>query len=145
VGWRRANSGHSRRVFDDLQQAFLPTAGNRGIDFLFDTEGELGPLTTDRLKLIEILSNLLSNAFKFTDSGRVLLRARVGGGERVRFEVADTGVGMESDPIGVVFDLFRQAGAAERGGTGLGLHFVKRLTDLLCGAVDVDSHPGCGF
>lgn len=136
---------HVEHVFDDLQQVFTPMARDRGIDFACDTVGELGALTTDRLKLIEILNNLLSNAFKFTDSGRVLVRARLAEDrEKVRFEVTDTGVGIESASIGIVFDLFRQAGPGDRGGTGLGLYIVKRLTDLLNGAVDVDSSPGLG-
>jgi signal transduction histidine kinase len=132
-------------VFDDLQQVFTPVAETRGLVFECEAAGNLGELTTDRLKLVEILNNLLSNAFKFTDTGRIGLRARLSNdGDRIRFEVADTGVGLEPSTIPIVFDLFRQAGAGDRGGAGLGLYIVKRLTELLRGDIDVDSGPGRG-
>jgi len=136
---------HVQNVFDDLHQLFAPVAQSRGISFAFKLEGDPGHLTTDRLKLLEILNHLLSNAFKFTDEGRVDVRACVQpGAERVRFEVADTGVGIEPECVSSAFDLFRQGSKGERGGTGLGLYVVKRLTDLLCGEVEVDSAPGRG-
>ena len=133
------------RVFEDLSQLFAPVARNRGISFECFVDGNLGPLTTDRMKLLEILNNLLSNAFKFTDRGRIGVRAHaVAGAERVRFQVDDTGIGIAPQAIDAAFELFRQVGPNDRGGTGLGLYVVKRLTDLLHGEVEVDSSPGRG-
>jgi signal transduction histidine kinase len=130
-------------VFADLEQLFGPLARDRGLVFDCRAEGELGPLTTDRLKLLEILNNLLANAFKFTDNGHIGLRA-LADDDFVRFEVVDTGIGIDPDNAGAAFELFRQLGSNERGGAGLGLYVVKRLTELLHGDVDVESAPGQG-
>jgi signal transduction histidine kinase len=101
---------------------------------------------SDEARVRQILTNLLSNAVKFTDRGKVSLRAGlVSGG--VELEVSDTGIGIPSDQIGIIFEPFRQASAASDragGGTGLGLAIVARLVKLLGGRIDVQSEPGMG-
>lgn len=129
----------------ELQEMFEPLTRTRAIEFVCQADPDVPPLTTDRLKLLEILNNLVNNAFKFTARGTVGLRvSRCPDGDQVRFEVSDTGIGVDASEIGVIFDLFRQASNTDRGGTGLGLYIVKRLTDLLGGDVGVESEPGEG-
>ncbi|MFN8012443.1 MAG: ATP-binding protein [Holophagaceae bacterium] len=105
-------------------------------------------------RLRQILNNLLGNAIKFTQRGTVTLRVsraepREGDGERrrIRFEVADTGIGMSEDALPLVFDAFTQADSSTSrrfGGTGLGLAICKRLTDLMGGEIGVASTPWVG-
>src|SRR5262249_23742822 len=92
------------------------------------------------------LKNLVSNAIKFTDQGRVGLSALCSNGG-VEIQVRDSGIGIAADAQSVIFEPFRQAeGAASRGqrGGGLGLYIVRRLVDLLGGRVEVDSELGRG-
>lgn len=132
-------------VIQAVREAFAPLAASRGLDFDCRARGPLPPLTTDRLKLLEILNNLVANAIKFTDRGSVtLLVGHAPDGNGMLFEVEDTGIGIEPDALHEVFDVFRQTGPADRGGTGLGLYIVKRLSVLLGGGVSVESIPGHG-
>jgi hypothetical protein len=105
----------------------------------------------DVTRLNQILTNLLSNAFKFTDRGGITLRVRpiVVGADRVRlrFAVHDTGIGIAANAQSRIFTPFTQADASTTrrfGGTGLGLSIVKRLANLLGGEVGLDSTPGVG-
>ena len=95
----------------------------------------------------QILTNLLSNAFKFTESGSVSLRVRPGSGGDVEFAVRDTGVGIPQDKLDVIFQAFRQVdGTTHRkyGGTGLGLSISLELARALGGDIRVDSRVGAG-
>ncbi|MEM7051191.1 MAG: response regulator [Acidobacteriota bacterium] len=111
---------------------------------------ELGTMRADQIKVRQILFNLLSNASKFTESGTVTLAAKehpVGGGPGVRFEVRDTGIGMNQEQVTRVFEAFTQADSSttrEYGGTGLGLTISKRFCHLMGGEIAVDSQPGQG-
>lgn len=104
----------------------------------------------DERRLRQVLLNLLSNAVKFTDSGEVRLRVGLlgesGGNARLRFEVEDTGVGIEPAYIEKIFLPFEQAGhAAQRaGGTGLGLAISRQLVRAMGGDIQVESHAGRG-
>ncbi|MGH7821753.1 MAG: ATP-binding protein, partial [Candidatus Binatia bacterium] len=130
-------------VLQALRDAFGATAAARGLRFECRTEADLPPLRTDRLKVLEILNNLVGNAFKFTDRGSITVTAGAVDG-LVCFEVRDTGIGIQTGALGEIFDVFRQGGSSDRGGTGLGLYIVKRLSGLLGGSVSVESELGRG-
>ena len=105
-------------------------------------------LTTDALRLRQILINLLSNAAKFTERGQVTLRVWLERStDHVCFEVQDTGIGIAPEAQARIFELFVQAdGSTTRryGGTGLGLALCQRLTQLLGGQISLQSAPGQG-
>jgi len=105
----------------------------------------------DETRLRQILYNLIGNAVKFTEKGHITLRAHsedtLDGKVRIIFTVEDTGIGIASDKIDVLFDPFVQAdGSFQRrySGTGLGLSIVKQLVELMEGEVDVESEPSRG-
>jgi len=105
----------------------------------------------DPLRIKQILLNFLSNAIKFTESGSVVLRAlhegECDGGTRVRFEVEDTGIGIDAATQARLFQPFEQADASTTrrfGGTGLGLVISRRLAQLMGGDTGVSSTPGKG-
>jgi PAS domain S-box-containing protein len=105
----------------------------------------------DSIRLNQVLSNLLSNALKFTNSGsiKVLLRElrRVGNQTTIEFTVSDTGIGIPKDKHEFIFDSFTQASTDTTrhfGGTGLGLAICKKLVDLQGGTISVQSEPGKG-
>lgn len=105
----------------------------------------------DRLRLAQILGNFASNASKFTEQGEISLRVKPLGlaadGVRLRFEVADTGIGMSSEQSSRLFQPFSQADASitrRFGGTGLGLALCRNLAELMEGKVGVESQEGKG-
>jgi signal transduction histidine kinase len=103
-------------------------------------------LLTDPRKLSVVVRNLVGNACKFTEHGRVEVHAVVEGGVLV-LRVSDTGIGIAPEEHEVVFDLFRQGDSSDSrrfGGVGLGLHIVKRFVDQLGGSVALESRPGEG-
>ena len=110
----------------------------------------LGTMRSDQTKLRQSLLNLLSNAAKFTEGGRITLAARRmtdGDGDRLQFVVSDTGIGMNSEQLGRLFQAFSQAWSStsrEYGGTGLGLAITRHFCRLLGGDVTVESAPAQG-
>ena len=110
----------------------------------------LGTMRSDQTKLRQSLLNLLSNAAKFTEGGRITLAARRmtdGDGDRLQFVVSDTGIGMSSEQLGRLFQAFSQAWSStsrEYGGTGLGLAITRHFCRLLGGDVTVESAPAQG-
>ena len=128
-------------------------ATEKGLTLDIDLPAELANSTLkgDPLRLGQILINLVGNAIKFTEKGNVTLRARVIGetpeAVRIHFEVADTGVGIEPEAQGRLFQSFEQADSSttrKYGGTGLGLAICKRLVQLMGGEIGVETTPGKG-
>jgi len=105
------------------------------------------PMCTDPGKLVQILTNLLRNAIKFTDQGEVLLSNRMINDGFIEFTVSDTGIGIPEHMHDVIFERFRQADESSTrnfGGNGLGLAISKGLVELLGGTIKVKSNPGQG-
>lgn len=124
-----------------------------GKNVMFDVHNEIasGQVIGDRMRLTQILMNLLTNAFKFTTEGRVVLSmAEVARAERdvtVRFKVTDSGIGMDADALSRIFKPFEQADASSSrrfGGTGLGLAIAQRLAKLMDSEIHVSSKVGEG-
>ena len=104
-------------------------------------------MRTDEQRLAQILRNLLSNAFKFTEKGEVGLRVFASDGNTISMAVSDSGIGVAPHEQAVIFEAFRQAdGSTHRrfGGTGLGLSISRNLAQLLGGDIVVHSTPGQG-
>jgi HAMP domain-containing protein/signal transduction histidine kinase/AmiR/NasT family two-component response regulator len=134
-----------------LVQTFQHIAAQKGLKFEIQLSPDLpGSLFTDVTRLQQILKNLLSNAFKFTSRGGVVVRiARSLGeaGEAVGFSVTDSGIGIPLEKQKLIFEAFQQAdGTTSRkyGGTGLGLTISREIARLLGGTIEVESMPGRG-
>lgn len=133
-----------------LDSLFRPIAREKQIGLKVEnTLEEQASIETDRMKLEQILKNLLSNALKFTAAGHVLLKIMYDQENpgQLLFIVEDTGVGIPADKLGIVFEAFTQAdGSTKRkyGGTGLGLSISRQLARLMGGEVTVSSEPGKG-
>ena len=142
-----------RELIEDIGELFASNASDKGLELICAV-----PATAhtgyrgDAGRLRQIISNLVGNAIKFTDAGQIVVRAHVQdtgdeGAVRLRFEVQDTGIGIDPALHTHIFDSFAQAdgGAARRySGTGLGLAISARLARLMGGDIGVDSAPGRG-
>jgi signal transduction histidine kinase/putative methionine-R-sulfoxide reductase with GAF domain len=121
---------------------------NHRLRFVWEVPLDLRSLTTDALKLEEILQNLIGNAFKFTPKGSIEVRARnLNGRDRMEFCVTDTGIGIEAVDLDKIFEEFHQLEDAHTGtysGVGLGLSIVKKYLELMEGEIRVESRPGVG-
>ena len=148
-------------VRDFVDRSFRPIADEKGLDFAIElAPGAPDQISTDEQRLQQVLKNLLSNAFKFTESGSV--RLTIGpapadiqfAGEVlskaesvVGFSVSDTGIGIPPDKLRLIFEAFQQAeGSISRrfGGTGLGLSISREIARLLGGEIRVQSEEGEG-
>ena len=136
------------RLTAELGQLFQPIATERKLQLVIAVApGCPDAITTDRQRLEQILKNLLSNAFKFTEAGTVNLSVRRVGSDRIALAVTDSGIGIAEDQQAGIFEAFRQAdGTISRkyGGTGLGLSISRELARLLGGAITLESTPGKG-
>ncbi|MBD9676172.1 response regulator [Pseudomonas sp. PDM18] len=143
----RPENASVRRLVEAVEGLFRPQADNKGLRFVAEVaEDAPALLFSDRQRVEQILKNLLSNAFKFTDSGEVTLRVSAAP-EGLRFDVRDSGIGIAEDQLQRIFEAFQQAdGATNRryGGTGLGLSISRDLAHLLGGSIIVSSEPGKG-
>jgi CheY-like chemotaxis protein len=137
-----------QRIREQLERTFEPVARQKGIEFRLEIDARApAHLRTDAQRLDQILKNLLSNAFKFTERGRVTFRLAPAPGDRVTLSVTDTGIGIREEQRDTIFEAFRQAdGTTNRkyGGTGLGLSISRELARLLGGDVRVESELGKG-
>jgi len=137
-------------MLNDLKGTIAPLMAKNANSFEVTYSEDIGNISTDQTKLRQALLNLLSNAAKFTQDGRITLDARreqVEGAEWLLFSVADTGMGMNEEQLSRVFDAFSQAELSttkQFGGTGLGLAISKQFCQLMGGDIAVESTPGEG-
>ena len=146
---------------DFAERTFRQVASVKGLEFLVEVDPHLPKaIRTDRKLLQQVLRNLLSNAFKFTGEGQVLLRMQALAAEHdplrtgldpsepaVAFVVSDSGIGIPKGKQEIIFEAFQQVdGTTSRkyGGTGLGLSISREITRLLGGQIRVESAPGSG-
>ena len=144
-----------------VETTFKHVSESKNLKFNIEMDQNLpDALETDVQRLNQILKNLLSNAFKFTEKGGVALRiyeanknwkqhipSLDNAKKVVAFEIRDTGIGISKDKQNIIFEAFQQAeGSTSRkyGGTGLGLSISRGLADLLGGSIELDSTPGKG-
>jgi len=131
-----------------MRQMFQPLAAQKGLIFDVDIAPDCpDTIESDLQRLEQILKNLLSNAFKFTETGTVRLDVARGGEKSIALSVVDTGIGISEEHQRAVFESFRQAdGTISRkyGGTGLGLSISRELARLLGGAIRLKSREGEG-
>jgi signal transduction histidine kinase len=134
-------------LLSDVLETAEPLAEKNHNRLILDSPAPMGGITTDPMRLRQILLNLLSNACKFTKAGTVTLEARREPDGFVRLAVHDTGIGIAVDQMDRLFQDFSQAGVPGKrryGGTGLGLAISRRLARLMGGDIDAASEPGKG-
>jgi HAMP domain-containing protein/signal transduction histidine kinase/CheY-like chemotaxis protein len=147
-------------VVEYVEATFRPLTAEKDLDFMVTVAADVPrTLHSDQHRLQQVLRNLLSNAVKFTDTGEVQLLIRTAVGERfntptlmaaeqvLAFTVVDTGIGIPSEKLRVIFEAFQQAdGTISRkfGGTGLGLSISREVARLIGGEIHVESQPGRG-
>jgi signal transduction histidine kinase/CheY-like chemotaxis protein len=135
-------------ILQSLKQSFSPIAQSRGVMLSTQRAADVPAyFVTDNQRLQQVLRNLLSNAFKFTEQGQVSIEVHTAGEESLRFDVRDTGIGIARDKQDLIFQAFQQAdGTTSRkyGGSGLGLSISREFSRLLGGSVSVSSEPGRG-
>jgi CheY-like chemotaxis protein/signal transduction histidine kinase/HAMP domain-containing protein len=146
---------------DSIERSFRHEAERRHLDFQVQIDPALGrAINTDSKRLLQIVKNLLSNAFKFTEKGGVSLHASVAESGWspdhpvlskspmvVALEVTDSGIGISAEKQKIVFEAFQQADAGtarKYGGTGLGLAISRELAGVLGGEIRLESKPGVG-
>jgi CheY-like chemotaxis protein/anti-sigma regulatory factor (Ser/Thr protein kinase) len=140
-----------RRVVEDVGELLAERAHSRGIELFTQIAPSVPAVVRgDAARVRQVLLNLTGNAIKFTDRGEVVVRASTlresGDDVWLRFEVEDTGVGIEAASLARIFEPFAQAApdAQARGGSGLGLAIAKRLVDAMGGEMSVTSELGSG-
>jgi hypothetical protein len=133
----------ARRAAETLR----PLAEGKGLGLTVNVSSDLPQISTDRLRLDQILYNLVGNAIKFTECGSVSISVDASANGNVRFTVADTGLGIPPEEQSNIFEDFYQmvpADGGKAGGTGLGLSISRRLAESLGGSIELESEMGCG-
>ncbi|MEO6148848.1 MAG: response regulator [Mucilaginibacter sp.] len=136
-------------MLGDMEMLFAEVAANKKITFTTNVANTPAYIYTDKLRVEQVLKNLLSNAFKFTsEHGTISITATAETGtQKISFHVKDSGIGIAYDKQKQIFDAFQQAdGSTSRkyGGTGLGLSISRELAFLLGGTISLTSEPGQG-
>ncbi|RKE04694.1 PAS domain S-box protein [Marinifilum flexuosum] len=141
-----------RNFISNVTAGFFMKAKEKDLEFIVEIDPKIpAHLTGDPTRLSQIITNLCCNAIKFTDEGRVLLKADFKGGSddkvNIQFEINDTGIGIPADKKDQIFESFSQADSNTTrlyGGTGLGLAITGKLIELMQGSIDVESEAGKG-
>lgn len=142
-----------RSCVEEVLDLFADRASKKGLDLIYQIEAQVPPhIIGDQLRLRQVLINLINNALKFTDQGEVFLgvsldKRLTDDQVSIRFEVCDSGIGIEKDKQEDLFKAFSQVDSSitrKYGGTGLGLIICKRLVELMQGQIGVQSEEGIG-
>ncbi|MGB9578499.1 MAG: ATP-binding protein, partial [Halothiobacillaceae bacterium] len=123
-----------------------PFFAQKGLFLKVEVPGDLPPVYADRLRMRQVLLNLLTNAGRFTEQGGATIKAKLGAG-LIEVRVSDTGPGISQEALSKLFEPFKQADSSIRrryGGTGLGLALSKRFVELHGGKIWIESAPGQG-
>ena len=139
-------------VLENISGLLNLRASEKGLELLISVAPEVPPtLIGDPLRLGQVLLNLTGNALKFTERGQIVISVGIAsqteGRIQLRFEVADSGIGMNAAQLGRLFTAFSQADSSttrQYGGTGLGLSISKRLVELMGGEIGATAEPGVG-
>ncbi|MDA0374768.1 MAG: response regulator [Planctomycetota bacterium] len=135
-----------RDMLAEAEATLAPLATKNGNALVLETQDDIGKIRADLTKVRQSLFNLLSNAAKFTKNGTITLATETDG-ERIRFAVRDTGIGIPADKLDHVFEEFTQADSSttrDYGGTGLGLAISRKFCRMMGGDITVESTPGEG-
>ena len=137
-----------RHLLNETCRPLQLQAESKGLDWHLQVRKEVPQLCLgDPVRVRQVLSNLMSNALKFTDHGGVTIEVGMVDGEQIRFIVEDTGIGIEAAKLQGIFEEFEQADRSTTrrfGGTGLGLAISKKLVELMGGRIGVQSALGQG-
>ncbi|SEQ39326.1 PAS domain S-box-containing protein [Ectothiorhodospira magna] len=147
-----SHSFRLEELLDQMRTLFAKAADDKGLELIFELSiPEAQAVEGDALRLGQILANLLSNAIKFTPCGQVILSIRQRKRSRdrlhVRFEIQDTGIGIDREQQIRLFQAFSQADSSttrKYGGTGLGLVICRKLVERMGGSLGLESAPGAG-
>lgn len=134
------------QLLQDVSNTMKGLVEQKGNELVLDYGDNLGMMNTDQVKLRQCLFNLVGNAAKFTENGRITIRGQRDG-DTFTFSVIDTGIGMTPEQAAKLFERFIQADASttrKYGGTGLGLAITRAFCRLLGGDIHVESQPGQG-
>lgn len=133
----------------DVLAASTSLVKDKPVEILVDSDPDLPLVYADKLRLSQILLNMVSNAAKFTHEGSITIKAELEdpSSDRMRIAIVDTGIGIPKDKLDTIFDRFRQADSSttrQYGGTGLGLAISRNLTQMHGGELKVKSEVGVG-
>jgi len=133
-------------LFVKLYNFYLPIANSKEIEFLMQPNLEQSVIKTDELKLYQIINNLLDNAFKFTQKGKISFGCKTEN-SMLEIWVKDTGIGIKKENISRIFDRFVQSDSnisMDYGGSGLGLSITKAFAELMGGKIELETEYGYG-
>ncbi len=141
-----------RTAIEEVGELLSPRAAEKGLDLILRYAPEAPPrIIGDPARIRQVLTNLVGNAVKFTETGHVLINleseTKTQDSAQLKFSVTDTGIGIAPGVLGRIFEKFTQADASTTrrfGGTGLGLTISKQLVQLMGGSIGVESVPGSG-
>ncbi|MBN78426.1 MAG: hypothetical protein CMO36_09530 [Verrucomicrobiaceae bacterium] len=137
-------------VLEVLKSVSIPLGEKNSNTVVFEIQDNLGSMYSDETRLRQSLLNLISNACKFTENGTVTItvnKLKTVNGDSLAFEVQDSGIGMDKEQLGKVFEEFKQASddtTSKFGGTGLGLSITKVLVEMMGGELTAESELGVG-
>ena len=137
-----------RAALREVIESFSERASRKGLSLECSVGEDIpDPLHGDAVRLRQVLNNLIGNAIKFTEAGRISVAVERAQGDALRFSVSDTGIGIDAEDRALIFDAFAQADVSHSrryGGTGLGLSISRQLIELMGGRLGLESTPGQG-